>query len=373
MSHCYTREGFDRALAWHEVGHFLNARDCGLAVTCMTIDQEIARHESGPNAGGFCTIPDLDRAPIDVQVQVLIAGIVGSRLAGYPYRDGAVGGDFTKIFALLDGAGIRLADECNAIQARAERRAEQIIRTHWDEAQNLVERLIRERTIRFVSPAATRSAVPWSERRAELDAEHGAAAVDQWLRDQGFFYLVTPATPLVQVRREMLPLMTRSATVRAAGGDEYEVVFSTGAAVTRTDAYGERYSEELVMTSAAVDLSRLNARAPLLASHDASNLNSIIGVVSEARLENGIGLARIRLSQRPEVAGIVQDVRDGVLHHVSVGYKIVSAERVDRTGDIPTLRVTRWQPMELSLVAIPADPSACIKDSARKFEASIAA
>jgi hypothetical protein len=100
-------------------------------------------------------------------------------------------------------------------------------------------------------------------------------------------------------------------------------------------------------TSAAVDLSRLNAGAPLLASHDSSNLNSIIGVVSNARIENAMGLARIRLSQRPEVASVVQDVRDGVLLHVSVGYKVISAERINRAGDIPTLRVTRWQPMEL--------------------------
>lgn len=184
--------------------------------------------------------------------------------------------------------------------------------------------------------------------------------------------MITPAEPAVQVRREQLPLMTRNATVRSAGGDEYEVVFSTGAAVTRTDAYGERFSEELVMTNAAVDLSRLNARAPLLASHDLSSLNSIIGVVTNARIENGVGLARIRLSQRPEVSSIVQDVRDGILLHVSVGYAVLSAERINRQGDIPTLRVTRWQPMELSLVCIPADPTARIKE-ARTFEALVAA
>ena len=73
-------------------------------------------------------------------------------------------------------------------------------------------------------------------------------------------------------------MLTRSATVRAAGGDEYEVIFSTGAGSHSHRLYGDQFVEELVMTSAAVDLSRLNAGAPLLASHDLSNLNSIIGV-----------------------------------------------------------------------------------------------
>src|SRR4051794_3175419 len=134
MSHCYTPKGFDLARAWHEVAHTIVARALGIEVTAICIDEVVAKRESSEISGGFATIPDLYRASLDDQITVFIAGIVGSRLAGYPYRDGAVGGDFTRIAQLLTDAGIRLADETNAAQARAERRAEQIIRTHWDEA-----------------------------------------------------------------------------------------------------------------------------------------------------------------------------------------------------------------------------------------------
>jgi hypothetical protein len=86
-----------------------------------------------------------------------------------------------------------------------------------------------------------------------------------------------------------------------------------------------------------------------------------------------MGLARIRLSNRDAVKGIAQDVRDKILHSVSVGYSIQSAERVMRRDDVPLLKVTRWQPAELSLVAIPADPFAQVRKDAPKFEAMVSA
>ena len=175
-----------------------------------------------------------------------------------------------------------------------------------------------------------------------------------------------------QVRREMLPMMVRSATLQAAGGDEYDVVFSTGATVRRRDAYGDSYDEQLLMGASNVDMSRLaSGKAPLLASHDSSALSSVIGVVTSAKLENGVGLARVRLSSREDVKGIAQDVRDKILHQVSVGYAVLAAERVQRAGDVPLLRVTSWRPAELSLVALGADPMASIRSDAPKFEAVV--
>lgn len=135
----------------------------------------------------------------------------------------------------------------------------------------------------------------------------------------------------------------------------------------------ELYDEQLLMGYGNVDLDRLNAGAPLLASHDASSLHSIIGVVSNARIADGVGLARIRLSQREDVASIVMDVRDGILKHVSVGYAVLKAERIRRKDQVDLLRVTSWRPAELSIVAIPADAEARIKPNAPRFEAEIMA
>ena len=68
-----------------------------------------------------------------------------------------------------------------------------------------------------------------------------------------------------QVRRIQLPMATRSAAVQAAGGDEFDVVFSAGATVRRRDQYGEAYDEELLMGADNVDMTRLaSGAAPFL-------------------------------------------------------------------------------------------------------------
>lgn len=201
----YTQRGRDLAGAWHEgPGHYIVARALGLAVPTVSIDAALATRETGSPANGFCSIPELDRAPLFDAITVLRAGVVGSRFGGYPFPQGAEA-DFAEISKRLYAAGIP-GHEHNAIVARADRRAEKIIRANWDVAKALVEQLIAERTIRFGSPTAVRAVAP------------------------------KPA-PVTQVRRELLPMMTRAATLRALG-DEYEVVFSTGAVVRRRDAQG---------------------------------------------------------------------------------------------------------------------------------------
>ena len=157
-----------RSNAFHEVGHYFLARDCGLAVPTISIDAELARRESGEYSHGFCSIPTLDRAPIADQVVVLRAGLVAAAMGGFPYVDGC-GGDFDKESRLTKHF---TGDEQRALVASATYRAETVLRAHWPEVEAMVERLVREKTIRFDSPASTRR-VPWSERRAELDARYG--------------------------------------------------------------------------------------------------------------------------------------------------------------------------------------------------------
>ncbi|MBF0402266.1 MAG: hypothetical protein HQL90_16055, partial [Magnetococcales bacterium] len=98
-----------------------------------------------------------------------------------------------------------------------------------------------------------------------------------------------------------------------------EMVWSTGASVRRTDwRTGKPYDETLSVDTAHVDLSRLNSGAPLLNSHDASSLDSILGVVEKAWIANGEGRATVRFSSRDGVAAIFKDVQEGILRNVSV-------------------------------------------------------
>ncbi len=141
-----------------------------------------------------------------------------------------------------------------------------------------------------------------------------------------------------------------------------EVVWSAGADVRRRDPWtGAIYIERLDMTPGAVDLTRLNAGAPVLNAHESCELGDIIGVVvpDSAVVENGECRAVVQLSARPEIAGIVADVAAGIIRNVSFGYEILNSVATPATPASPEIRtVTSWLPYEISFVPIPADPQA---------------
>ena len=166
----------------------------------------------------------------------------------------------------------------------------------------------------------------------------------------------------------MLPRQLRGVQLRANSYDEaantVEVVFTTGAAVARSTWFDGDYVETLDVTSKAVRLGRLNAGAPFLNTHSSWDLSDVIGSVVQgsARIEGGLGLATIKLSSDPAHAGIVGNVRDGVICNVSVGYLVHQALRTEAAEGVPaTVRVTDWEPIEISAVPIPADPGAQIR------------
>ena len=139
-----------------------------------------------------------------------------------------------------------------------------------------------------------------------------------------------------------------------------EVVWSTGAPVRRRDWDGD-FIEQLSMDAAAVDLSRLAAGAPVLNSHDAYSLASVLGVVERAWLDNGEGRALLRFSERADVQPILSDIRAGILRNVSVGYDVMQWEEGKDKAGKRFKRAVRWQPAEISLVPIPADASAQVR------------
>ena len=143
--------------------------------------------------------------------------------------------------------------------------------------------------------------------------------------------------------------------------------FSSEEPVTRQSFFSDPWIEILGHERSEVDLSRLNNSAPVLYNHDRSERENRIGVVERAWVENGRGYAEIRISRRDEVAGLWQDITDGILRNVSVAYRILERKLTEESQDKPaTYRVIRWMPMEISLVDIPADATVGI---GRKLEA----
>jgi HK97 family phage prohead protease len=150
--------------------------------------------------------------------------------------------------------------------------------------------------------------------------------------------------------------------------NSFEVCWTTGAAVTRFDWYdGEYYDETLSLDPGAVRLDRLNDGGPVLDSHRDDGLGSLVGsiVPGSARIEGGRGLARARLCDAPDVASIVAKVKGGHLRKVSVGYMVHTYERIEHDGGRTEMRAVDWEPVEISLVSVPADPGAQIRSEDR--------
>jgi hypothetical protein len=165
------------------------------------------------------------------------------------------------------------------------------------------------------------------------------------------------------MQTRLSPVATVNAETRTV-----EMTWSTGAAVTRYDWWsGKRYIEELSMDPDAIRMDRLNGGAPLLNTHGRYDLGDVIGVVEKAWIENGNGRAIVRFSDREDVAGIWQDVQNGIIRNVSVGYAVHRYQIEERDNNLPIWRAVDWEPMEVSLVPVPADAGAGLRnqDSAR--------
>jgi hypothetical protein len=168
-----------------------------------------------------------------------------------------------------------------------------------------------------------------------------------------------------------LPLIGRAASVRAESIDPeartIEVVWTTGATVQRRRWEGwddiVEYDEELVVTLESVRLERMNAGAPFLNSHNGWSLESVLGSVEpgSVRIAGGTGTATIRLTSAPDAADLVQRILERTVRHVSVGYRVHRYEITKKDGTRELWRAVDWEPMEVSAVAMPADPGAHIR------------
>jgi len=161
-----------------------------------------------------------------------------------------------------------------------------------------------------------------------------------------------------------LPAMRRSAELAPNTADAdtrtVEVIWSAGARVRRATFFGEPYDEELSLDPAHVRLDRLNAGAPFLKVHELDTLDAVIGSVvpGSARIENGRGIALVRLSERADVEPIWRDIQAGHIRAVSIGYQVHRFEVSKPEAARELWRAVDWTPFEVSAVAVGADPAA---------------
>lgn len=167
---------------------------------------------------------------------------------------------------------------------------------------------------------------------------------------------------------EKLPVLQFRAQVSSESlsrkDNSIRVVASTGSKGLRETYFGNYY-EELSLDEKHVDMSHLKSgRAKFLAAHDMRNLDSVIGVVTSAKLNKDNITAEVRFSDDEISQRHLSKIRSGILSDVSIGYVVRTYTDVSKEGDkIPTLRATDYSIVEISLVPQGFDPGAKVERS----------
>lgn len=137
----------------------------------------------------------------------------------------------------------------------------------------------------------------------------------------------------------------------AINPDERTIELSFSSEIELERWYG---IEVLDHSKKSVRMDRINSGAPLLLNH---NADAQVGVVERAWIDgkNKRGKALVRFGKSTFAEEIFTDVRDGIRRNVSVSYINYDMVLEEQKGDDLRYRVMDWEPIEISVVATPAD------------------
>lgn len=144
---------------------------------------------------------------------------------------------------------------------------------------------------------------------------------------------------------------------RGMVGEDRRVSFPASSEIpVRTWAWeiGE-YLEILDHAPGSVRLERMKDGAPFLKDHDR---RIQIGVVESADLRDRRLQITTRFGNSQAAKDEERDVADGIRTHVSIGYLVHTLRLEEKREDgVDVYRAIDWEPVEVSSVAIPADPT----------------
>ena len=172
------------------------------------------------------------------------------------------------------------------------------------------------------------------------ELEENSAHTDEEMEEQ-MIPGMRKGQPLMHRADEMEPIIESERRVSMAISSEMPVERMGG-------------MEILEHSADAIDLSFLNSgRAPLLLDHDPTQQ---IGVIESVTLDESARKLRatVRFGKSGRASEVYDDVVDGIRGNVSVGYYV---KKVTREADGKMYRAIAWQPLEVSVVSIPADSS----------------
>lgn len=140
-----------------------------------------------------------------------------------------------------------------------------------------------------------------------------------------------------------------------------EAVLTVGAPVTRWGI-----TEVLAISPGAVDVSRVPAgQVRLLDSHSQASVDDVLGLVESVRFEGASLVGVIRLADNDRGRAVAERVASGDLTGISIGYAVRSwtLTATDPQTGGETWTATNWELLEVSLVAVPADPAARVRNA----------
>jgi len=126
----------------------------------------------------------------------------------------------------------------------------------------------------------------------------------------------------------------------------------------------ERYFgwEILDHSTKSIRMKRLNDGGALLVDH---NTRDQVGVIEKAWIgPDRKGRALVRFGRSTRAEEIFQDVIDEIRRNCSVSYDVHKMILEKSEGDVDWYRVTDWEPLEVSLVSVPADTTVGVGRSA---------
>lgn len=176
-------------------------------------------------------------------------------------------------------------------------------------------------------------------------------------------------------KRSVLGNYCRETTIDQVDTDSRTVELS----FSSETPYGRWFGDEILChDEGCINLDRFNdGLGTLLFNHDR---DAVVGHIEKVWIEDNRGKALVRFDEDEQSETIFQKVQSGTLQGVSVGYSIKRYEVLDEKDSVSsngrfkgpdTYVVTDWEPLEISIVSVPADATVGVGRSADEIHTSI--
>ena len=175
-------------------------------------------------------------------------------------------------------------------------------------------------------------------------------------------------------KRSVLGNYSRETTIDHVDTDSRTVELS----FSSETPYGRWFGDEILChDEECINLERFNnGLGTVLFNHDR---DAVVGHIEKVWLEDNRGKALVRFDTDEQSETIFQKVQSGTLQGVSVGYainryEVLEDEDTKSTNgrfNGPAYVVTDWEPLEISIVSVPADPTVGVGRSAEEIHTSI--